>query len=178
MNEASEEDIQNFSKSDLGAELEKVALSVDNLENLLALQGETYLDETFADLKNAALDTSDILSEGLNHSKSTTNLNDSLEHNTSGLSSHRTMEMLLYLHNRSLSLDSLNFDEWDNDDDTGLVVINISKEEFVEFDQVSFTLPLFCYVPNCLCSDRQDEYCVAIENHHSVLGERSCQEDE
>lgn len=137
MSESSEEDLHHFSKSDLGSELEKVALSVDNLENLLALQSDEYLDETFGDLKNEILDASDMQSEELIHSRSETNLNDSLDHNTSGLSSHRTIEMLLYLQNRSLSLDSLLIDEWENDEDNGLIVINISKDEFVEFDQVS-----------------------------------------
>ena len=144
MNENSEEDIQNFSHSELGSELEKMALSVENLESLLALHGENYLDETFGDLKNEVLDSSDVQSEGLAHSRSESNLHDSLEHSTSGLSSHRTIEMLLYLQNRSLSLGSSpNLDEWENDDDNGLVIINISKEEFVEFDQVCVMLRLF-----------------------------------
>lgn len=145
MNESSDEDFQNFHKSDLGSELEKVALAVEHLENLVALQGDACLDESFSDLKNEILDTSDLQSEGMVHSRSETNLNDSLEHNTSGLSSHRTIEMLLYLQNRSLSLGSSpNLDEWENDDDNGLIVINISKEEFVEFDQVCCVLFFDC----------------------------------
>ncbi len=59
----------------------------------------------------------------------------------------RTMDLLLYLQHRSTAASSNSEEyaeeEWENDDDNGYVIVAVSEEEFVEYDEVRTSIFAF-----------------------------------
>jgi len=82
------------------------------------------------------------LHDGLSDDGNNENDSNDVSDQSIPFSPKRTMDLLLYLQHRSTApshegtSEEYAEEEWENDDDNGYVVVAVSEEEFVEYDQV------------------------------------------